>query len=416
MIAVLRSRSRGDSCHVVGTRTVADDDRPGDRPLLHRRLFRVALLALVGVAVASQRDALVGAFGCLSRLSPAWFGIAIVAEVVSFAALAEVQRRLLVAGGTRIGLGTMLSLGYASGAMSASLPGGSALGTRYTYRQLTKRGATPALAARTIAASGTLAAASFAFLALIAAQLWGVGLICSVLGGLIGGSIAGGATALVVASVWISRPQFRLDAVATRLARLAQATRRLSKRRSQHAVGPVDVSRWLVVPDRDSTLLGHGRWAGALGLAALNWLADFATLGLAFFALGFSVPWQALGFAYVIGQVVTSLPLVPGVLGVTEGSMAAALIHAGVRPDHAIAVVVIYRLVTRGILLPVGWLAWAVLRRRDRRIRFPLSTHPAPIVLSGRSWPVPVTRERGAESTRPRFHRPWAELNGGMRS
>jgi hypothetical protein len=45
--------------------------------------------------------------------------------------------------------------------------------------------------------------------------------------------------------------------------------------------------------------------------------------------------------------------------------MAAALIHAGVRPDHAFAVVLVYRLVTRGILLPVGWLAWADLRRRD---------------------------------------------------
>jgi hypothetical protein len=45
--------------------------------------------------------------------------------------------------------------------------------------------------------------------------------------------------------------------------------------------------------------------------------------------------------------------------------MAAALIHAGVRPDHAFAVVLVYRLVTRGILLPTGWLAWAGLRRRD---------------------------------------------------
>jgi len=259
----------------------------------------------------------------------------------------------------------MVLLGYASGAMSASLPAGSALGTRYTYRQLTKRGAAPALAARSIVATGTLAGASLAFLGLIGAQLWGVGLICSVLGGLIGGSVAVGAISLVVAAVWMSRPQIRLEALARWVAKLAPVTRRLSGRPSPHAPGHVDPSQWSMAPNRGSALLGHGRWAGALALAAVNWLADFATLGIAFFALDLSVPWQTLGFAYVIGQVVTSLPLVPSALGVAEGSMAAALIHAGVRPDHAFAVVLVYRLVTRGILLPVGWLAWAGLRRRD---------------------------------------------------
>jgi Lysylphosphatidylglycerol synthase TM region len=163
----------------------------------------------------------------------------------------------------------------------------------------------------------------------------------------------------------MSRPQIRLEAFARWVAKLAPVTRRLSSRPSPHAPGHVDLSQWSMAPNRGSALLGHGRWAGALALAAVNWLADFATLGIAFFALDLSVPWQTLGFAYVIGQVVTSLPLVPSALGVAEGSMAAALIHAGVRPDHAFAVVLVYRLVTRGILLPVGWLAWADLRRRD---------------------------------------------------
>jgi uncharacterized membrane protein YbhN (UPF0104 family) len=154
---MIRSNSRTGSRHALGARTATASDRPRGHSLLRRWLLRLTLLALVGVGIASQRHALLAGVGSLSRLSPAWFAAAILAEVISFAALAEVQRRLLAAGGIRIGLVTMLSLGYASGAMSASLPGGSALGTRYTYRQLTKRGATPAMAARSIVAWGIAA-------------------------------------------------------------------------------------------------------------------------------------------------------------------------------------------------------------------------------------------------------------------
>jgi putative heme transporter len=401
---MIRSNSRTGSRHAVGARTAITDDRPSGHSLLRPLLLRLTLLALVGVGIASQRHALLAGVGSLSRLSPAWFAVAILAEVMSFAALAEVQRRLLSAGGIRIGLGTMLLVGYASGAVSASLPAGSALGTGYTYRQLTKRGATPALAARSIVATGTLALSSLAFLGLIGAQLWGVGLICSALGGLIGGSVAVGASLLVVATVWICRPQIPLETFARWLAKLADVARRVTGRRSPQAIGPSDLSHWSKGRDRASPLLGHGRWAGALALAAVNWLADFATLAIAFFALGLSVPWQTLGFAYVVGQVVTSVPFVPSAFGVAEASMAAALIHAGVRPDHAFAAVLVYRLVTRGILLPAGWLAWAGLRRRDHLSRAPFRESAPGVRRSVIGW----WRLRGSVAGRARRPNPAA--------
>jgi putative heme transporter len=154
---MIRSSFRAGSRHAVGTRTAATSDRPRGHSPLRRWLLRLTLLALVGAGIGSQRHALLAGVGSLRRLSPVWFAVAILAEVISFAALAEVQRRLLAAGGIRIGRGTMVLLGYASGAVSASLPAGSALGTRYTYRQLTKRGAAPALAARSIVAWGIAA-------------------------------------------------------------------------------------------------------------------------------------------------------------------------------------------------------------------------------------------------------------------
>jgi hypothetical protein len=48
---------------------------------------------------------------------------------------------------------------------------------------------------------------------------------------------------------------------------------------------------------------------------------------------------------------------------VAEGSLALALVAAGIRPADAIAGVLTYRLITFWVLLPVGWALWARLRR-----------------------------------------------------
>jgi hypothetical protein len=104
-------------------------------------------------------------------------------------------------------------------------------------------------------------------------------------------------------------------------------------------------------------------------MACANWLADIAALALAFVALGLEVPWQGLLLAYAITQLVTSVPIIPGSIGVAEGSMAAALVCSGVHPTSALAGVLVYRLVSFWLVLPTGWLAWMSLRRREARGR-----------------------------------------------
>ena len=77
------------------------------------------------------------------------------------------------------------------------------------------------------------------------------------------------------------------------------------------------------------------------------------------------MPWQGLLLAYAATQVATSIPLLPGSIGVAEGSMAAALVCAGVHPTAAVAGVLVYRFVSFWLILPVGWLAWRCLRRDE---------------------------------------------------
>jgi uncharacterized protein (TIRG00374 family) len=110
--------------------------------------------------------------------------------------------------------------------------------------------------------------------------------------------------------------------------------------------------------------MGTVRWMGVYTVAAANWVADWAVLGVSFLALGFGVPWKGLLLAYAVSQVAASLPLL-GCVGVVETSLTVALVCVGVKADHALAAVLVYRLISFWSTLPLGWLAWDWLRRQD---------------------------------------------------
>ena len=106
-------------------------------------------------------------------------------------------------------------------------------------------------------------------------------------------------------------------------------------------------------------------WMGVSSVGLANWLADGAVLAASFVVLGLRVPWPALLLAYVVSQVAASLPVL-GCVGLVEASLTVALVCSGVRPDNALAAALLYRLVGFWSTLPVGWLAWSWLRRRDQ--------------------------------------------------
>ena len=75
-------------------------------------------------------------------------------------------------------------------------------------------------------------------------------------------------------------------------------------------------------------------------------------------ALGVRVPWRGILVVYALTQVAASLPITPGGFGVVEASMTALLIAYGTRSTSALAVVLLYRVVSFWGLVPVGWGAW----------------------------------------------------------
>ena len=95
-----------------------------------------AALAAVTAAGVAERTALAASFMVLAHLHWLWIPAAVGLESVSMAAFAVMLRKLLTAGGARVGIRPMLATAYAANAVSVSVPlAGPGLATAFTFRR-----------------------------------------------------------------------------------------------------------------------------------------------------------------------------------------------------------------------------------------------------------------------------------------
>jgi putative heme transporter len=66
----------------------------------------------------------------------------------------------------------------------------------------------------------------------------------------------------------------------------------------------------------------------------------------------------------------SGLPIVPGGLGTVDAALTYGLVRAGARTSPALAVVVLYRLISFALLGAVGWVLW-LLSREGRSVAGP---------------------------------------------
>lgn len=350
----------------MSTVTAAEDvqgttaDRPrSTRPrwqVLGKRVFTLGIIGGAVWAGYDHRSEVSAAGSMLSHLQVGWLLLAIAFEIGSMIVFARMQRWLLRAGGVHVPLGTMVEIALAGNAMSTSLPGGPAWSATWAFGQLRRRGANRTLAGWVIVVAGALS--SFAVFVIVAAGAfvagnsgpfahlrWLAGVLAAI-------------PIVVAVGLEAARHSSRVDmsfaelwkAVSARL-RPARAVGRLVARTSKNL--------GLVRP-------GLAGWAEAFGLALANWLYDAATLVACIEALGVRVPWHAILIIYGFTQISASLPITPGGLGVVEASMAALLVAYGTPSTTALAVVLLYRIVSFWGLVPIGWAVWFGLELANR--------------------------------------------------
>jgi hypothetical protein len=324
------------------------------------RPFRVvAGFVLVGVAVwvvAGKATELSGIGAFLSQPRWPWLVAATAAETASFMAMACLQRALLLAGGTDCRLRRVALITFAGNTIAQALPVGAGFAALFQFSQYQMVGADEVLA-------GWVVVATVGALFLAIAALAGVGLGMAASAGSALDLVEAIVGVIVVAAlaglVWSRRVQISEFAV-----KAVVAGERTLRRPAGQISGPL--ARGL---ERMRSVAPTKReWARALGWATTVWLADCSCWMFAFLAVGGTVPWRGLLLAYCAGQLAATLPITPGGLGVVEGTLTIALVAFGGGGPQTVAAVLLYRLLSFWIPLPIGAVCYAVLLRSKRRL------------------------------------------------
>ncbi|HTZ22572.1 MAG TPA: lysylphosphatidylglycerol synthase transmembrane domain-containing protein, partial [Streptosporangiaceae bacterium] len=113
--------------------------------------------------------------------------------------------------------------------------------------------------------------------------------------------------------------------------------------------------------------------ATVVAIAVGVWACDFLCLICSFGAIHAQVPWGGVLLAYGAAQAASALPIVPGGLGIVEGSLAVILAAYGVARVPAISAALAYRLVSFWLSVAAGWVSvGAIAYRARRRAELPL--------------------------------------------
>jgi uncharacterized protein (TIRG00374 family) len=107
------------------------------------------------------------------------------------------------------------------------------------------------------------------------------------------------------------------------------------------------------------------RHLALVGVGALGGpMVQITALWLCVHALGGHLPFVEVGAVYLGGHLVASAAPVPGGLGALEAALVAGLSALGMPVGAAASAVLIYRLLTYWLTLPVGWLSLKIAEER----------------------------------------------------
>jgi len=99
-------------------------------------------------------------------------------------------------------------------------------------------------------------------------------------------------------------------------------------------------------------------------IATIYWLADMLSLFFVLYSLGFMVNPIKMVIAYGVAITLGAISFIPGGLGVIEGSLGIMLVNVGVPVDITIMGVIIYRLISFWIMIPIGFFSALSLNKK----------------------------------------------------
>ncbi|HZR95157.1 MAG TPA: YbhN family protein [Gaiellaceae bacterium] len=333
-----------------------------DRPAPRRRVARSAvLLALTGITLYLLLPSLLAVFGSwrsLTHLDWRFAALALVAEIVSFICLGQLDRIVLRTDEWFPVMTARLS----ANAAGRLLPGGGATSTAVEVSMLRTAGidatdAAGGLTASTLLQIGTALALP---LVTIPAIIAGVPIKRSLATAAYLGAIV--LVLLIALGAWT----LTSDVPLTLAGRAIQWVLNKTVRRRNPISGLPE--QMLKARDSVRDTLGR-RWKEALLAAAGNTAFDYLALLASLRAVGASPQPSLVVLAYAAAEVLALIPFTPGGLGFVEAGLAGTLRLAGVKSGDALAATLVYRLVSYWLPLLAGGFAYVLFRRRYGAMR-----------------------------------------------
>ncbi|HUC57628.1 MAG TPA: YbhN family protein [Streptosporangiaceae bacterium] len=329
-----------------------------NRTEIIRYLVGVAVGIVVLLLLFGKRNELGPAWHQVRQANLGWVAAGIGAEALSLLTFAVMQHRVLRLSGSKISLGSLMLLSLANDAIANTVPGEPAISSAYRFRFYRRQGTTSASAGWTIFTILVAQAIGMSLLLLL-----GV-LVALASGGIkdAGASIAGLVIVIIAVAVLVRRDLIlRLVSALTRLVQRIITRGRDAKEGGLAERIQATLARMREIP------LSTGSTVGIAGLATAVWFGDFLCLVCGFAATGAAIPWDGVLLAYGVAQVAGTLPIVPGGIGIIEGSLAIILIGFGASRPSALAAAVIYRAISFWLAIAVGWSSVWVIAHRHRR-------------------------------------------------
>jgi len=320
-----------------------------------RYVLGILLGILVLLLLFGKRGELVAAWHQLGHVDIGWVVAAVAAEALSLWAFAFLQHRVLRLSGASVPMPALTILTLANEAIANTVPGEPAVSGAYRYRYYRRFGVSGASAGWTIFTILIAQAIGLSLLLLlgVAVALAGSTSVTTTGVAVVGLVIVIGAGAVLI----------RRDLVVRCAAAIVRGTRRVTgyPRGSFAARVEGTLTRILQIP------LSTRATAGVVAMAAGVWCADFLCLVCSFGAVHAAVPWAGVLLAYGVAQVVSTIPIVPGGVGIVEGSLAIILVAYGAARVPAVSAALVYRIVSFWLAIAVGWISVGVIARQMRR-------------------------------------------------
>ena len=315
----------------------------------------VGIGALILVLLAGKRGEFAAALRHLDHLNVAWAVGAILVEALSIVGYGFLQQRVLAWSGAELTLASLTLVSLANNAIAYTVPGEPAVSSAYRYRFFRRHGASGASAGWTILTILIAQAIGMSLLLLIGALV--------ALAGHTGvparGTVIVGLFVVVIAGAFLVRRDLLL--------RCFGSIVKLFQRLTGHPRGDVLLRVESTLERMRQIPLSSFAATVLVIMATALWLADFLVLICCFGAVHAPIPWSGVLLAFGVAQIAASLPLIPGGIGIVEGSLAVILVAYGAHKVPALAVVFVYRLLTFWLVIIVGWISIGFIEWRARR-------------------------------------------------